>query len=98
MKRHTKIYMRHFGYDISDFIPCEICGAKAQDIHHISARGMGGDPQGGRDSVSNLMAVCRLCHQKFGDRKHYMDFLQEHHNKRLARHEVNAVIIEEKKL
>jgi hypothetical protein len=31
MKPHTKIYMNHFGYDISDFIPCEVCGKTAVD-------------------------------------------------------------------
>ena len=30
------------GYDETDFIPCEVCGAQAIDIHHIEARGMGG--------------------------------------------------------
>lgn len=41
MKTHTKVYMKFFGYDVSDFIPCELCGAKAVDIHHVEARGMG---------------------------------------------------------
>ena len=30
------------GYDETDFIPCEVCGGQAIDIHHIEARGMGG--------------------------------------------------------
>jgi hypothetical protein len=42
MRKHTKIYLDHYGYDETDFIPCEICGAKAVDIHHIEAKGMGG--------------------------------------------------------
>jgi hypothetical protein len=31
MKRHTMTYLNHFGYDISDFIPCEVCGKTAVD-------------------------------------------------------------------
>ena len=29
-------------YDETDFIQCEICGDRAVDIHHISARQSGG--------------------------------------------------------
>lgn len=67
MQRHTKIYMDHFGYDTSDFIPCEVCEDKATDVHHIDARGMGGDPKGKKDVIENLMALCRTCHNKYGD-------------------------------
>ena len=38
MKNHTKIYFEYFGYDKSDFIACEVCGATAVDINHIDAR------------------------------------------------------------
>ena len=33
MKNYTKIYLDYFGYGIEDFIPCEVCGQKAVDIH-----------------------------------------------------------------
>ena len=42
MKQHTKIYLDYFSYTTADFIPCEICGNRAVDIHHIEARGIGG--------------------------------------------------------
>ena len=48
------------GYDETDWIPCEVCGAKAVDIHHIEARGMGGSKT--KDVIENLMALCRSCH------------------------------------
>jgi hypothetical protein len=32
MKKHTKIYLNYFGYDTTDFIPCEVCGSQAVDI------------------------------------------------------------------
>jgi 5-methylcytosine-specific restriction endonuclease McrA len=73
MKKHTKIYFEHYGYDISDFIPCEICGAKAVDIHHIDARGMGGT---NKDNINNLMALCRKCHIYYGDKKEFKDYLK----------------------
>lgn len=77
MKKHTKIYMDHFGYGREDFVPCEVCGAKAVDIHHIDARGMGGS--GDKDEIMNLMAVCRGCHMAYGDKKDHMDFLRTVH-------------------
>lgn len=81
MKKHTQIYLQYFGYDTSDFIPCEVCASKAVDIHHIESRGMGGSNQS--DIITNLQALCRECHAKFGDQKRYKDFLKEKHRKAL---------------
>jgi 5-methylcytosine-specific restriction endonuclease McrA len=74
MKKHVKVYMDHFGYVGDDFIPCEVCGARAVDIHHIDCRGMGSSKT--KDTIENLMAVCRECHLKYGDKKDHMDFLR----------------------
>ena len=79
MKKHTKIYLEAFGFDISDFIPCEVCGSTAVDIHHIKARGMGGSIH--KDTKENLMALCRNCHEAYGDKKKDIDFLIERHKK-----------------
>ena len=46
MTNHLKIYLDHFGYDVTDFVPCEYCGKKMIDPHHLSNRGMGGNPTG----------------------------------------------------
>ena len=81
MKRHTKIYLQGMGYDITDWIPCEVCNKQAVDIHHIEARGMGGSED--RDTIENLMALCRECHLLYGDIKLYKEWLQEIHNKKL---------------
>ena len=79
MKRHTNVYFSFFGYDKTSYIECEVCHAQAQDIHHIEPRGMGGNPKGDKDRIENLMAVCRMCHDKYGDKKQYKDFLKEIH-------------------
>jgi 5-methylcytosine-specific restriction endonuclease McrA len=81
VKKHTKIYMAHFGYGPEEFIPCEVCGLRAVDIHHIEARGMGGSKE--KDNIQNLMALCRECHVDFGDKKQHMEMLKTAHNKRL---------------
>ena len=58
MQKYIKIYMDYFDYKEQDFIPCEGCGSKSQDIHHINGRGKG------KDIIENLMALCRKCHEK----------------------------------
>jgi uncharacterized protein with PIN domain len=87
MKNHTKIYFKHFGYSPIDFIPCEVCSAKAVDIHHIDARGMGGSRDA--DNINNLMAVCRKCHHEYGDKKQYIDMLKEIHQRRLDGYDID---------
>jgi 5-methylcytosine-specific restriction endonuclease McrA len=56
MTRHVRIYMDYFGYGEQDVILCEVCGQRAVDIHHIDGRGKG------KDVISNLIALCRKCH------------------------------------
>lgn len=66
MKRHIKNYLKHFGYGEQDLIMCEVCGKrKAVDIHHIEIKGMGGQKKRAKelDDVSNLIALCRGCHE-----------------------------------
>jgi 5-methylcytosine-specific restriction endonuclease McrA len=77
LKKYTKLYLDFFGYTIDDVICCEVCGRKSVDIHHISARGMGGSEEA--DRIENLMAVCRECHIIYGDKKQHIEFLKEKH-------------------
>ena len=81
MKAHTKLYLDYFGYDSSDFIPCEICGQKAVDIHHIESRGMGGTKK--KDVIENLQALCRQHHIMYGDNKKYLPLLITAHQTKL---------------
>ena len=77
MKKYTKQYFTYFGYALDDFLPCEVCGGKAVDIHHIDCKGMGGSTL--KDNIENIMAVCRSCHLEYGDKKQHIDFLREKH-------------------
>jgi 5-methylcytosine-specific restriction endonuclease McrA len=77
MKKHTKIYLEYFDYSLECFVPCEVCGNRAVDIHHIDCRGMGGGKT--KDTIQNLMALCRSCHLEYGDKKQHLDFLREKH-------------------
>jgi 5-methylcytosine-specific restriction endonuclease McrA len=79
MRKHTQIYLQGMGYKKTDFIPCEVCGSQAVDIHHIEARGMGGNKRA--DVIENLMGLCRKCHIEYGDKKQYKEFLKDIHAK-----------------
>ena len=81
MKKHTKVYLNHFGYDESDWIGCEVCNSTAVDIHHIEARGMGGS--GTKDNIENLMALCRDCHLLFGDKVKFKQMLKILHQHKI---------------
>lgn len=84
MKKHTKIYMQHFNYVLDDFIPCEVCGTRANDIHHIENRGSGGSNS--KDYIENLMAVCRPCHLAHGDVPSKVEWLKQIHKSKLDGH------------
>ncbi len=67
IKLHKKIYFEFFGYGEQSFIPCEICGGVAVDVHHSIPRGRGGSKT--KDYIENLIGVCRSCHNKCEDGK-----------------------------
>jgi hypothetical protein len=63
MQKHTKVYFDFFDYGMEDFIPCEMCGSKATDVHHLTKRSKIGSKQE-RDYIENLIGLCRDCHNK----------------------------------
>ena len=81
MKEHTRIYLTGMCYDVSDFVPCEVCQKKAVDIHHIDNRGMGGSKS--KDYFLNLMALCRKCHNEYGDIEALLPALRAIHVKQI---------------
>ena len=78
MKKYVRVYLDHFGYCESDFIPCEICQNRAVDIHHILSRKRRPDLI---NAIINLMALCREDHVKYGDNNNFIEFLQDIHNR-----------------
>lgn len=63
MQKHVENYFNAFGYTVADFIPCEVCGAKSVDIHHVERRSSFGSRNAKqKDAASNLVALCRQCH------------------------------------
>jgi 5-methylcytosine-specific restriction endonuclease McrA len=87
VKNHTKVYLKEMGFSTTDWIPCEVCGATAVDIHHIESRGMGGSKHA--DTIENLMALCRECHVEadFGTnlKKEFLKEVHLSHIQRVAR-------------
>ena len=86
MKKHTRVYLEEMGYISKGeqpidqpYVPCEVCSQPAVDIHHIDARGMGGSKT--KDVIENLMALCRTCHDKYGDKVQFKDWLKGIHQK-----------------
>lgn len=69
-------------------MPCEIpgCHERAVDVNHIDARGMGGDPQGKKDTIENLMGTCRGHHIQYGDVKDKKEWLKEVHLAFMKKH------------
>ena len=63
MQKHTKVYMQFFNYEEQDFVPCEMCGSRAVDIHHLERQSKFGKKKE-KDYIENLIGVCRDCHIK----------------------------------
>ena len=81
MKKHTRLYLDAMGYDISDTILCEVCEAVAVDINHIESRKMGGTTR--EETIENLMAMCRKCHNELADIKELKPKLEYIHELRM---------------
>lgn len=79
MKNHTQVYFDHFDLTGQEFIECECCGKAANDIHHLVARGMGGVKGNRLDIIENLQALCRKCHDKYGDSPNWFEMLVQKH-------------------
>ena len=78
---YKEIYIKSFGYSKEDFIPSEISGSEAVDIHHIHRKGAGGSKK--LDRIENLMAVTRQEHIDFGDIVEFKSWLYRIHKKQM---------------
>jgi len=86
MQKYQKVYLEYFNYGEQDYIPSEISGSLAVDIHHIILKSAGG-----KDEIGNLIALNKEEH----DRAHFKeepylleDELFEHHKKFMVNHEI----------
>jgi len=78
LKKHVKTYLTHFGYGEQDYIPSEVSGLPAVDIHHLIFRSHGGD-----NSIHNLMALTREEHERAHQDPEYNEQLKLIHKRRL---------------
>lgn len=84
MKPYIKNYLNYFHLIPGDFIACEVCQAPGVDFHHVIYRShFGKKEQEKCDSVENIIALCRDCHNKAHDEILSKEKLQEIHNKNL---------------
>lgn len=76
-KPYKKVYLEYFGYGEQDYIPCENCGNRAVDVHHLKFRS-----QGGEDIPENLMGLCRDCHNRaHGSKPFNQELIKKHLSK-----------------
>jgi len=82
MKPYVRTYLTYFGlgFHPDNFVPCECCGAKASDIHHLSPRSLRKDLV---NKIENLMALCREHHDRAGKDREFNESLRLIHRKRL---------------
>ena len=82
LPKHIANYHQALGYSPGDYIGCEYCASKAVDIHHIIPRSkFGSKRKEEQDHVSNLIALCRVCHNLAHANKITKETLQEIVNK-----------------
>ena len=67
LKKHTKVFMDYWGYDIPEVVTCMVCYSPAVDLHHIQGRKMGSSDN--KDHPTNLASLCRACHEKTASKK-----------------------------
>lgn len=83
MEKHIKVYLEYYWVEQEDVI-CENCWLPAVDIHHILFKShFWKKTKHLQDSIKNLIALCRNCHEKAHFRQEpYLrkDKLQELHN------------------
>lgn len=71
--------MKYFGFDVSSFIPCEVCGGQCTEIHHLTPRSLRKDLV---NKIDNLMALCRTCHERAHNDRQFNDDLRLIHRRK----------------
>lgn len=84
MKAYTRTYLKFFGFpfDPNFFVPCEYCGAKSVDLHHLIPRSLRPDLV---NRIENIMALCRKDHDRAGKDRAFNEELKQVHRRRLLK-------------
>lgn len=80
MQNHVKVYFESLGYVQGDYIPCEVinCRHQSVDIHHVIPRSkFGKKRKDEQDKITNLIALCRYCHNKAHNSKEFNNELKQ---------------------
>jgi len=65
MQNHIKNYFEYYWIEDQNQIRCEVCWMRWTDIHHIIFRShFWKNKKKEQDSIENLIALCRLDHDK----------------------------------
>ena len=80
MKPYVKTYLAYFGYDESSWIPCEICGAKCVEIHHLEPKSIA---KAKENLIDNLIGICRECHNLCHSNRQFNEDAKLIHRKKL---------------
>lgn len=83
--------MKYFGFDESDFVPCEICGGKVADVHHIRSKSLAKKLE---NDISNLMGLCRVHHDLAHASYQFAQNLSAIHRKYMLKHSNNPSDLE----
>ncbi len=78
MEKHTRIYFKYFDFADQDYIPSEVSGLPANDIHHLLPRS-----HGGADTIDNLIALTREEHERAHQDPEYNEQLKQIHKSKL---------------
>lgn len=78
MQIYTKTYFKAFGIAETDFVACECCEGRSTEIHHLLGRK--GELL---NDIRNLMAICRTCHDDYGQIKVFVVYLLKIHRRRM---------------
>ena len=71
MVKYKQDYFKHYGVGEQDILLC-ICGAVSVDLHHIVSKSLSGS-----DHHSNLIPLCRTCHDKAHSDREYNESLKK---------------------
>ena len=78
MKPYIKTYHDYFGFTLGAFVPCESCGGEAVEIHHLKPKSLDKSLE---NAIENLIALCRICHDKAHSNAGFNAELKEIHRR-----------------